>query len=346
MKRILFAITLALILPSLALAAFIEGRVVLDDEPVAGVRVYLYRTLDFDVDPLFISEATDKEGYYKVEVSPGSYALFARDRQRQLFAFCGRNPVKVTRGDAWAGLQAVPVADVEVGKYDDEYSAAIEGTVLYDGKPLSGAYVYLYLDAKEGLKGQGYRLSQPTGPDGAFAFDSLPESSYFLMVRKRLDGNRVGPVREGDYLGHFPGNPLVARSGTVTKVAVSTVRKVKSETGSETFAIGNGPTVNGRVVDRQGNPVAGLHVFAYTDRVIGHKRPAALSTPTGADGRFRLSFSAAGTYYLGARQEYGDSPAPGELFGMYDVSADHGLKIEPGKVVNDIEIMVEEVSLQ
>lgn len=346
MRSFLFFIILTLLLTSSVAAAILEGRVVYNEEPLSGVRVFLYRTLDFDVDPLFISEATDAEGYYQVEVTPGSYALFARDRKRQLFAFCGRNPVKIKEGTVWAGLQAVQFSPAEVSAYDDEFSAAIEGTVLYGGQPLADAYVYLYLDAKEDLKGQGYRLSMPTGPDGRFAFDGLPESSYFLMVRKRMDGNRVGPVREDDYLGHFSGNPLIAKSGTVTSIVISTVQKIKSAAGSETFSQAEGPVLAGRVIDAQGSPIAGLHVFAYTDRVIGHKRPAALSTPTGDDGRFHLNLGRPGTYYIGARQEYGDSPAPGELFGMYDESADHGLKVGSGSAIDDIEIVVEAVSLQ
>ena len=50
-------------------------------------------------------------------------------------------------------------------------------------------------------------------------------------------------------------------------------------------------------------------------------------------------------HYQGARQHYGDSPMPGELFGMYDESADHGLKIEAGRKIGEIEIIVEPVSL-
>ena len=323
----------------------IEGRIVYNDEPLSGVRVYLYRALDFADEPLFISPASDAEGYYQVEVSSGSYALFARDQKLGLFAFCGRNPVKVEQGVVWAGLQAVPIHKIETHPYDDEYSAAVEGVVLFNGKPLANAYVYLYLDTAEDLKGQGYRLSMPTGPDGRFAFDGLPESSYYLMVRKRMDGNRVGPVMEGDYLGHFSGNPVVAKAGTASKVVIPTVQKIKSQAASETFVQVDGPTVSGQVTNPQGAPIAGLHVFAYTDRVIGHKRPAALSTPTGQDGTFRLNLGRPGTYYIGARQEYGDSPAPGELFGMYEQSADHGLKVEAGRTVDGIVIVVEPITL-
>jgi hypothetical protein len=81
-------------------------------------------------------------------------------------------------------------------------------------------------------------------------------------------------------------------------------------------------------------------VFAYVDRVIGHQRPAAISTPTGSDGLFQVHLPEPGTYYVGAREAYGDSPAPGELFGMYEVSADHGLTVDDGQSLDDIRIVV------
>lgn len=344
MRTLLAICLLLLTLP--VHAALIEGRIVADDGPVSGVRVVLYPGLDYSGEPLLVAAPSDSEGYYRIEVPAGTYALFVRDVEQGLFAFCGRNPVTVENGTVWAGLQAVPLPTAEIRRYDDEYSAAIEGRITSRGEPVTDAYAYLYLDVDEGLKGQGYRLSMPTGPDGQFYFDGLPESSYFLMVRKRLDGNRVGPVREGDLLGVYGGNPVIARSGTVTRVTIPVVEKVKSEAASETITTASGPVVTGRVVDDRGEPVAGLHVFAYTDRVIGHKRPAALSVATGTDGRFQLNLGQPGTYYIGARQEYGDSPAPGELFGMYDQSADHGLTINADSSIDRIEIVVEPISLQ
>ncbi|NIO40189.1 MAG: hypothetical protein GTO41_08335 [Burkholderiales bacterium] len=103
--------------------------------------------------------------------------------------------------------------------------------------------------------------------------------------------------------------------------------------------------ITGTVVDKSGAGVAGVHVFAYVDRVIGHQRPAAISTPTRANGRFVVNLPAPGTYYVGARQEYGDSPAPGELFGMFDESADHGLTLEKGEQRDDVLIVVEPMEI-
>jgi hypothetical protein len=344
MQRLLLIIVL-LALPALLSAAMIEGRVVNGDAPLPGVVVAAYATLDFTAQPVARSAMSDSDGYYALQVPAGAYALFGWNADHSLFAFCGRNPVNVVEAPVWAGLQVVQVEKPASGPYDDEYNAAIEGQVLHDGLPLSGASVYLYLDADEDLKGQGYRLSLPTADDGYFRFDGLPESNYFLVVRQRQNGQRVGPVLAGDLFGIYSGNPLTAKSGQVQKVVLHSVEKLKGATDSETFGRATGPVLSGTVVNLSGQGVAGVHVFAYVDRVIGHQRPAAISTPTAADGHFVVNLPKPGTYYVGAREAYGDSPAPGELFGMYEASADHGLTLEQGKNLDHVRIVVEPVAI-
>lgn len=345
MKTLLTILLLALPLP--LAAEVIEGRVVRDDQPVAGVTVQAYAGLDFTLAPTAAAAPSAEDGSFRLEVPPGSYALFGWSADRTLFAFCGRSPVTVTSGEVplWAGLQAVPVDAPEKATYADPYSAAVEGRVLLNGKPVADAHVYLYLDPAEDLKGQGYRMSAPTGADGFFSFDGLPESSYFLTARKRRDGQKVGPVREGDLYGIYPGNPLTAHAGETARVTVNLAVKAKDAVEAETFGRGGGPELHGVVTDPSGKGVAGVHIFAYTDKVIGHQRPAALSTPTGPDGAFVVHLPAPGTYYVGARELYGDSPAPGELFGMYDESADHGLTVEAGEKPVELRIVVEPIRL-
>jgi len=345
-KRWLVALLL-FTLPLPLSAAIIEGRVVQDDRPLAGVAVHAFSTFDFTGTPVASATPTGEDGSFRLELPAGSYALFGWSDDRKLFAFCGRNPVPTDpHGEpVWAGLQAVPVAAAEQAAYADSYSAGVEGRVLSGGKPVADAHVYLYLDANEDLKGQGYRMSAPTGADGYFAFDGLPESNYYLAARKRLDGQRVGPVREGDLYGIYPGNPLTAHAGELARITVNLTVKAKDAVEAETFGRGGGPELRGVITDPAGKGVAGVHVFAYTDRVIGHQRPAALSTPTGPDGAFVVRLPAAGTYYLGARELYGDSPAPGELFGMYEQSADHGLTVEVGSPPEPLHIVVEPIKL-
>lgn len=343
--RKLLCMAIMLVLPALLDAAIIEGRVVDGDEPLPGVVVEAYASLDFTTEPIASAPASDDEGYYSLELPAGTYALYGRYGAGERFAFCGRNPVNLSGESTWAGLQSVPVDEPTIVPYEDEYSAAIEGQVVFDGAPLANAYVYLYLDVAEDLKGQGYRMSMPTAGDGYFRFDGLPESDYFLVVRQRQNGQRVGPVQAGDLYGVYPGNPLTARAGELKTVTLQAVEKLKDADESETFGRATGPILRGTVVDDTGKGVAGVHVFAYIDRVIGHQRPAAISTPTAADGHFIVNLPAPGTYYVGAREAYGDSPAPGELFGMYEVSADHGLKVDAGQNMDNIRIVVEPMAI-
>jgi len=341
-------LTLLLFALPLPLAAeVIEGRVVRDDQPVAGFTVKAFAGFDFSAVPVAVAAPSGDDGSYRLEAPPGSYALFGWSADRSLFAFCGRSPVTVEAGGKalWAGLQAVPVEAPAKAPYADPYAAAVEGRVLLAGEPVAGALVYLYLDPSEDLKGQGYRMSAPTGEDGYFSFDGLPESSYFLAARRRQDGQRVGPVREGDLYGIYPGNPLTARAGETTGVTVHLAAKARDAVEAETFGRGGGPELRGIVTDPAGRGMAGVHVFAYTDKVIGHQRPAALSTPTGPDGAFVVRLPAPGTYYIGARQLYGDSPAPGELFGMFEGSADHGLTVKAGEKPAELKLVVEPIQL-
>lgn len=346
MKQLLLAL-IFFALPATLAAEMIEGRVIQGDWPVTGMTVRAFAGFDFTAVPVATAAPSGEDGSFRLEVPPGSYALFGWSADRALFAFCGRSPVTVAAGDKplWAGLQAVAVEAPTRKAYADPYSAAIEGRVLLAGTPVADALVYLYLDPTEDLKGQGYRMSAPTGADGYFSFDGLPESSYFVVARKRQDGQRVGPVREGDLLGIYPGNPLTAKAGEAAGVAVHMAAKIKDAVEAETFGRGGGPELRGIVTDAAGRGVAGVHVFAYTDKVIGHQRPAALSTPTGADGTFVVRLPAPGTYYVGARQQYGDSPAPGELFGMFEESADHGLTVKAGEKRESLKIVVEPIHL-
>lgn len=341
----LLVILMLMVAPLPLAAEVIEGRVVQDDRPLAGVTVKAFGTLDFSAAPLAVSVPTAADGSFRLEIAPGTYALFGWSSDGSRFAFCGRNPVAVEAGGKplWAGLQAVPVESPVHESYGDPYSAAIEGRVFYAGKPVADAYVYLYLDPAEDLKGQGYRMSVPTDADGAFFFDGLPESSYYLAVRKRQDGQKVGPVREGDLYGIFPGNPLAAKAGGTARVSLHLAVKARDAAAAETFGRRGGPELRGTVTDSQGKGVAGVHVFAYTDRVIGHQRPAALSSPTGPDGAFVVQLPEPGTYYVGARQLYGDSPAPGELFGMFEESVDHGLTVKAEEKRDTLHIIVEPI---
>ncbi|WP_156826968.1 MSCRAMM family protein [Geopsychrobacter electrodiphilus] len=328
--NIIRAILFLLCCSGSVMATQVEGRVVLNEKPLASMQVQAYSDLDPSGKPLGSIATTDTEGLFSLDLPPGFVALYARSKDGRYFAFCGRNPLQVGSLRVWAGLQAVEVTDPVFSVYDDQYTASLEGVVTFEGKPISDAFVSLYLDVADDLKGQGYRHSAGTGADGFFAFDGLPESNYFLVVRKRQNLEPVGPLVDGDFMGVYAGNPISLKSG---RTAVVTLPMVERKSGSRKGALPDRPgpiKLAGRIVDISGKPLANLHFFAYRDPVIGHQRPDVLSAQTGADGQFEVSFREPGIYYVGAREAYGDSPAPGELFGLYSGRADHGLQIVVG----------------
>ena len=76
---------------------------------------------------------------------------------------------------------------------------------------------------------------------------------------------------------------------------------------------------------------------------MGHFKPAAISSQTDGDGWYRIFLPEAGTYYIGARGGFGDSPEPGEMFGFFEGSPDHSLKLAGKQFREDIDIIVKRV---
>jgi len=96
--------------------------------------------------------------------------------------------------------------------------------------------------------------------------------------------------------------PLAVRAEGFAPAAVMTITSGDPRTPEQrTVALGRGAAVAGRVVDDDGQPVAGARVVAASASepfpVIDPRRDGAV---TGADGAFRLPVVAAGTYRLTA----------------------------------------------
>jgi hypothetical protein len=323
----------------------LAGRVVQDGRPVAGARVTL------------VSEAgrpalagTDADGVYRFpSLAPGSYrATVAGGAQGSLVGAGGETTLVLAPGaPVWTGFQLVPRGEVEFVPYAAATPGfgALSGLALLQGAPVEGAVASLYLDRGEELRGPGFRQSVPTGPDGRFSIEDLPEGSYWVAVRKRRSG-AVGPVREGDLYGVASASPVSVPAGREARLVVHLARKAKERAPRASELARTGTAIRGRVVDGAGRPAAGVYVFAYRERVIGHTMPDFLSEPTGPDGTFLLPLGDGGLFYIGARELFGGSPRPGERFGQYEGSPDHGIRVGRGAALAGVEIVVHEVLAQ
>ncbi len=334
-----------------------EGRVVVAGTVTPGARVYAYRSFaDFmESKPLAVSAVTGDDGKYSMDMPKGSYYLVAKKRKDMsadapvapgdLFSFQGSNPVAVQPGKyVHVGFSLLPYGkDPSYSAYEDPVTGGLTGTVTYEGKPLEGAYVTLYMDTAEDLRGATYASSPPTGKSGVFRFDSLPETEFFVVARKRASGKGAGPLTDGDYFGFFPTNPVRVKAGKLAGIELPVITKAGEIGREDSLFRDTGTMVTGRVTDRAGHAVEGVYVFAYLEKVMAHKRPEFISKTVDREGRYTLNLAAGGTYYLGARSQYGDTPALGEWYGRWEGTGDHSIVLKTGQALKDIDIMVEKI---
>jgi hypothetical protein len=287
---------------------------------------------------------TARDGGFRAEAPPGSYFAVAEGKfgETPVFAFSGQNPVRIDSGGRWLGMKAVPAEAPATRAGKPGEGAAVAGKVVSGGVPVENAFVYVYSGADSAFKGMGIAMSPPTGPDGRFEIEHLPESTYFLVARRRGSGGMTGPLEKGDLYGFHPANPVYLKDGAATVVRMDLVEKEKTLSYTEVTA-GTETVLRGRVVDRGGRPQAGIYAFVYVDRVFGHQRPFGHSGRTGADGMFAIYLDRPGTYYLGARENFGNSPKPGERFGFHDGTPDHAVTAVQGKSVEGLTIVVEPI---
>lgn len=322
----------------------LSGRVTWQGAPVPGATVALFERYDGSGKPPLLTVVTARDGGFRTETPPGSYFAVAEGvfEKTPVFAFSGQNPVRLELGTRWLGMKMVP-AEVPVshsGKPGE--GAVVSGEVVSRGVPVENAYVYVYSSPDSLFKGMGMAMSPPTGADGAFEVGNLPESAYYFVGRRREGGGMTGPLEKGDLYGFYPGNPVYVKDGTVTRLRMELVEKEKELAYSEVTS-GTETVLRGTVVDRSGRPQAGVYAFVYDDRVFGHQRPFGHSGRTGTDGTFSIYLDRPGTFYLGARENFGNSPRPGERFGFYEGTPDHAVSAVPGKAVEGLTVTVERI---
>jgi hypothetical protein len=334
-----------------------EGRVLCEAQVVTGARVYAYRSFKdlLAFAPAFVSAPSADNGTWKMDVPRGKYYLVAKKIQSgtkdgplgagDLFSFQGSNPIVAVPGKyTHVGFSLVRMG--QAATYEDSADAgsgSIAGTLTNGGEPVEGAAVVLYLDGNDDFRGQGYSTSPPTGKNGTFRIDSLPDSDYFLLARKRTTGRGAGPLTDGDYFGYYIGNPVPVKAGKVARITIEMISKAGEIGKEDSLFRDTGTHITGRILDKDGKVVPGVYAFAYEEKVMAHKRPEYISREVDGQGRYVLNLSQGGVYYVGARSSYGETPALGEWYGRYEGTGDHSVRVETGKVLQGIDLVVERI---
>lgn len=318
----------------------ITGKLTVDGLPLAGARLEAFplKATTLAGRAPYRSTPSGADGHYRLSLPAGDYYLLARGKER--FSYYGRNPVTVPTEGLTAVNLSLVAEDKVISRDEPFILSGVSGRVSYKGKPLAGATVYAYLDLTSQLKGMGYVMVGPTGPEGIFEA-SLPAGRYYLVARKRSSGSGVGPLRAGDFMGYYPGNPVEVGEGEVLRLSIPVLEvpaKIKELSGS----LFGHTVLRGTIRDADGKPLAGLRAILYADSQMLN-RPLYVSQPTGPDGVFVLSFPHGGTYYLAARNTLGGAPGPGDLYGTWNGSSNHSLQIETGQTRAGLDIVVEEM---
>lgn len=321
-------------------AAQVSGKTAVNTKGVAGVQVLAYplSATHLTGTPAATSAPTKADGQFRLELPPGDYYFLAKGEG--LFAYYGRNPVGVpAEGLKEMNLGLVPQS-LPVPEQTSQVTTGLIGRATADGKPLAGALVYVYTDLTTQFKGMGLGMAGPTDAKGIFEVE-LPPGTYYLLARQRNSGAAMGPLQAGDYIGYYPGNPLVVKEGKPARIAIPML-EVPEKVERLADQLFGQTSIHGRILDKKKQPVAGIRVMLYDDPQMLN-RPLYVSQPTGKDGGFVLSFPHGGTYYLVARSALGGAPGPGELYGTYDKRPDHAVVVKDGQALKGVEIQVEEM---
>jgi len=323
----------------------VAGRAVGEEgRPVKGARVGAWRSASLAGEPLAISSPSGADGLYSLRLPAGRYALAAS--AGPLFSAAGQNPVTLApRERLRLGFVLLPWKPAQRARGKGEAGAeegTVRGRVVLRGKGVEGVTVSLYLDDADFFRGPAF-LSAPTGKDGSFSLEAVPPSSYFLVARKRGSGQEVGPMRKGDLFGYLKGNPLAVAAGETVTLTLPLVDKRLERDVNAAGLPGAQPGFAGTVRGPSGEPLPGLHAFAYLEPEMGHHKPAAVSSLTDAAGRYTLYLPGPGRYFVGARQGFGDSPAPGEWFGFWQGNPEHALELPAAGFQAGVDIAVEKV---
>ncbi len=280
-----------------------------------------------------VAAETAQDGHFRLSLPPGDYFVLAEGAG--LYAFYGRNPLNVPDGGV-AGLNLSMISrEVPPAHIDARVETGFLGRLTHDGKPLEGAIVTVYADARGAFRGMGLGWAAPTDAAGFFEAP-LPPGSYYLVARKRNGEHLRGPLQAGDFFGYFPDNPVRIREGKVVDVSFALVEipeKIRLQ-GEEMFG---DTSIRGQVLDGTGQTVAGVKVMLYGDPMM-MQRPLYVSHPTNKKGEFVLSFPRGGRYWLVARDDLGGHPRPGQFYGRYSDSLDGSIYIRTGQKFEGVRI--------
>jgi hypothetical protein len=205
-----------------------------------------------------------------------------------------------------------------------ENEKSLEGTLLFQDKPLPGAQVEVYLKAEKDRSVQPFAVA--TTDDGGRYQVVLPAGRYFVIGKKRenLDDGHSRML-----MAESPANPLTV-ADDILQVASFNLR----EMGREGLMGADSSTGVAGLVTFHGEPVHRAYVYVYTEAAGGLIGPSyGEALQTGEDGRFDINLPA-GRYSLVARKRVDGGRSgvlsPGDLNAHYPQNP---IEVKPGEIL-------------
>ena len=175
----------------------------------------------------------------------------------------------------------------------------IRSTVLdIDGKPVPGAYIFFYdsPDTKRAVD-----LVSPVTDEKGFCEKPVPPGTYWVLARLKREGDfDMGPLMIEDKVS---ADPLEITVAVGDKLDLTfTVMDLLDTIRNSTKQRNDLNRVSGRIVNKDGDPVKKVFVFANR-----HNKPVLMpryfSAWTGEDGRYSI-YMPEGNYYLGISSQF------------------------------------------
>jgi len=228
---------------------------------------------------------------------------------------------------------------------EDIQTGWISGQMMIkDGGPMSNGMVVFFRADKGPPPNPDRYMRVPDEiagieEDGKFRV-SLPVGKYFMGAIKRMSGESIGPPHDGDYffirrdIQEVPVTYLIEEGKNLSVGIIAEAVPFKLEIPEDVTGI------SGSILDLKNKPVAGAIVFAYVTETMTGLPPFA-SYRTGEDGKYFISVSNGGRYYLRVRDKYGGGPpVAGEVMGGYGEEKAAAVNVKEGKITAKIDIKV------
>lgn len=180
---------------------------------------------------------------------------------------------------------------------EDSAGFVLQGRLLdTQGKPVSGGEVFVYDSAR--TKRPADFISPKTDKEGIYRI-VLPAGKYWVVARVRSD-ERYGPLTPaGRHSGEAQEIEGLAGVGVTLDMTVAEVREMarnQHKSGEECRS------VEGRILDRNGEPMRDAYVFARREKG-GTGLPDFISPWSDAEGRYTLCLPP-GKFFVGASTTY------------------------------------------